>query len=100
ALIIYFLITLISMFLVTSAVGYVTSAFMQQLFGLENSMITVALVFSVCVGLLISDNFSLLDSLIKVIGIVLLVSTLVAFFLVLADGPTGTQPMMDFKSID
>lgn len=97
---IYFLITIVSMFLVTSAVGFVTSGFMQQLFGINSTVFTVAIVFIVCVLLLISDNFKLLDRLIKVIGIVLLVSTLTAFVLVLFKGKVGNAPLMSFEHIN
>src|SRR5690606_33054435 len=100
ALIAYLLITVISMFLVTAAVGYVTSGFMQQLFGFGSSMLTVTIVFLVCVALLISDNFSVLDKLIKIIGVILLVSTLLAFFLVLANGKQGSEPLMNFENVN
>jgi Mn2+/Fe2+ NRAMP family transporter len=96
----YFFITVISMFLVTSAVGFVTSGFMQKLFGIEGTMLTVGIVFTVCIGLLIANNFKILDSLIKVIGIVLLFSTLIAFFMVVGNGPQGDQHLMDFDGVD
>jgi len=97
---IYFLITLVSMFLVTSAVGSVTAGFMENLFGLNNSLWTVVIIFVICVAILISGSFKLLDSLIKVIGIVLLVSTLIAFFMVLAGGQQGTKPLFSMEGID
>lgn len=100
ALILYFLITIVSMFLVTAAVGFVTSGFMQNLFGIENTMLTVGIVFAICIALLISDNFKLLDGMIKVIGIVLLLSTLIAFIVLLVKGPEGKTPMMSFDHID
>lgn len=100
ALWMYFLITIVSMFLVTSAVGFVTSGFMQQLFGFSSTIFTVILVFAICVLILISDNFKLLDGLIKIIGIVLLLSTLLAFILVLIKGPVSNESLFDFKSID
>ena len=96
----YFVITIISMFLVTAAVGYGTSAFMQQLFGLNDTLLTVGIVFIVCIALLITDNFGMLDGLIKVIGIVLLISTLTAFVLVLIKGAQGNQPLMSFDNIN
>jgi Mn2+/Fe2+ NRAMP family transporter len=96
----YFLITLVSMFLVTSAVGFVTSGFMQQLFGLSNTMLTVGIVFAVCIFILISDNFKILDGLIKVIGIVLLVSTLTAFVFVIIKGPVSSIDQFDYQSVD
>ncbi|MEX1000903.1 MAG: Nramp family divalent metal transporter [Crocinitomicaceae bacterium] len=100
ALWIYFLITLVSMFLVTAAVGFVTSGFMQQLFGLRNTLITVAIVFLICIFILISDNFKILDRLIKVIAIILLLSTLTAFILVLIKGPLSNVDLMDYGAVD
>ncbi|MBD3635806.1 MAG: divalent metal cation transporter, partial [Crocinitomicaceae bacterium] len=100
ALVIYCVINVLSMFLVTYAVGYVTSSFLQNLFGISSAMLTVGIVFVVCIAVLISDNFKLLDGLIKVIGIVLLVSTLIAFFIALAKGPQGSAPLMSFEDID
>jgi len=96
----YILITLVSMFLVTAAVGFVTSGFMQQLFGIESTLLAVILVFAVCILILISNNFSLLDKLIKIIGIVLLLSTLFAFILVLIKGKQGNLPLNDTSVID
>lgn len=98
--VLYILITIVSMFLVTAAVGFVTSGFMQQLFGIESTVLAVIIVFSVCILILISNNFSLLDKLIKVIGIVLLLSTLCAFILVLFKGKQGQLPLNDINVID
>ena len=100
ALIAYFLITLVSMVLVTSAVGNVTASFMQNLFGIESDLAPVILIFLVSIGILISGSFKLLDGLIKVIGIVLLVSTLIAFFMVLSKGPQGNVPLFSMDGID
>ncbi|MFT5819409.1 MAG: Mn2+/Fe2+ NRAMP family transporter [Crocinitomix sp.] len=94
---IFFFITLISMFLVTAAVGNVTAGFMQNLFGFENALGTVVLIFVICIVILISNNFKILDGLIKVIGIVLLLSTILAFILVLEKGPQGNAPLWDFN---
>jgi Mn2+/Fe2+ NRAMP family transporter len=99
-LLLYFIITVISMFLVTAAVGFVTSGFMQNLFGIKEILTTVALVFAVCLAVLISDNFKILDVLIKIIGIVLLLSTLTAFVLVLIKGAATEQSLFSFESID
>ncbi len=96
---VFFLITLISMFLVTAAVGNVTAGFMQNLFGIENSILTVSVIFLICILILITDNFKVLDSLIKIIGIVLLLSTLTAFIMVLFNGPMGNKPLLDMESV-
>jgi len=96
ALWIYFLITLSSMFFVCAAVGKVTSGFMENLFGIDHHlfwpMTTTAIVFGICGTILISGRYNLLDSLIKVIGIVLLLSTLTAFTLALLNGPLPKTP--------
>ena len=91
ALWLYFIITITSMFFVCAAVGKVTSGFMENLFGLNHQLYwpltTTAIVLGVCGTILISGRYSLLDSLIKIIGIVLLISTLIAFTLTLFNGP-------------
>lgn len=84
----YFLITLGSMFFVSAAVGAVTSGFLQNLFGIGDwGMWATAALFGSCLLLLVIGSFKALDSLIKVIGAVLLISTIVAFILALIQGP-------------
>lgn len=97
---IFFLITLVSMFLVTATVGNVTAGFMQNLFGLGSSLGTVIILFLICLIILITNNFKFLDGLIKVIGVVLLLSTILAFALVLIKGPQGHKPLFDFSGVD
>lgn len=87
----YFLITIGSMFFVTAAVGFVTAGFMDNLFGLSAiwpsfKLFPVALTFIISVGLLLFGKFNLLDDLMKVIGIILLTSTIVAFVITLIQG--------------
>ena len=87
-LVLYLLVTLVSMFTVAAAVTYVCVGLMINLFQLpldpsEASMLLMA----ICMVTLLSGKFSLLDSLIKLIGAVLLVSTLIAFLLTLWHGP-------------
>lgn len=84
----YFAITLGSMFFVSAAVGAVTSGFMQNLFGVTDFGMTVTvLLFLGCALILMLGKYGILDSLVKVIGAVLLLSTLLAFVLALAEGP-------------
>jgi Mn2+/Fe2+ NRAMP family transporter len=98
----YAFITLGTMFLVTSAVVVVTSGFMNNLFGISElftslnfpypNLITPTLLLTVCFGILAAGKYKVLDSLIKVIGGVLLVSTLIAFTLsVLKGGATQVE---------
>ena len=96
----YFLITIGSMFFVSAAVGAVTSGFLQNLFGIAYWGIWATVVlFVICSGILMSGRYSALDSLIKVIGSVLLISTLVAFVLALFKGPSTQLPTFSAPDI-
>ncbi len=84
----YFLLTISSMFFVTGAVGFVTAGFFENLFGIDFlEEWTVVILFGICVGILAIGKYHVLDSLIKIIAIVLLVSTVSAFLLTLYHGP-------------
>ena len=91
----YFFITIASMFFITGAVGFVTAGFFENLFGLEFlGQWTIILLFGICVLILAIGKYHVLDSLIKIVAIVLLVSTTCAFLLVLWNGPI--EPAEDF----
>ena len=91
----YFLITIASMFFITGAVGFVTAGFFENLFGLDFlGQWTIVLLFGICVIILAIGKYNILDSLIKIVAIVLLVSTVCAFLLVLWNGPV--EPVKDF----
>ena len=99
----YLVITLISMFFITSAVGAVTSGFLQNLLqttemGIWNHII----LFLICGSILSFGKYDSLDRLIKIIGFTLLVSTLLAFVLVLFKGPaSGTLlPQIKYNKTD
>ncbi len=88
ALWLYFLLTVTSMFFVTGAVGFVTAGFFENLFGIDFlGEWTVIILFVVCVGILAIGKYTVLDSLVKIIAIVLLISTVSAFLLTLYNGP-------------
>ena len=91
----YFIITLGSMFFVCAAVGKVTTGFMQNLFQLQKigfqNLTSTILIFSICGLLLIVGKFKVLDQIIKIIGIILLISTIIAFILCLYNGPINKQ---------
>ncbi|MEL0337924.1 MAG: divalent metal cation transporter [bacterium] len=96
----YLLITLISMFFITSAVGAVTAGFLQNLFQTsELGILNHLTLFLVCGSILTFGRYSSLDSLIKIIGFVLLLSTLIAFLLVLIKGPVSDNLFPDVKYI-
>ena len=84
----YFLITVASMFFITGAVGFVTAGFFENLFNLDFlGQWTIILLFGICVLILAIGKYNVLDSLIKLVAIVLLISTVCAFLLVLWKGP-------------
>ena len=96
ALWLYFLLTIASMFFVTGAVGFVTAGFFENLFGIDFlGESTIIILFAICVLILAIGKYSLLDSLIKIIVIVLVVSTVSAFLLALYNGPI--EPVVGFE---
>lgn len=87
-LVLYFMITIGSMFFVTAAVGFVTAGFLENLFQIEFLGIwTVVILFIVCAAILTVGKYRVLDSLIKIITFVLVISTVTAFILALINGP-------------
>jgi len=101
ALWLYFLITIASMFFVTGAVGFVAAGFFENMFGLEFlGPWTLIILFSICVSILAIGKYSALDGLVKIVAIVLLVSTVVAFSLALYNGPVSTQSFESEKLWD
>lgn len=96
ALWLYFLLTISSMFFVTGAVGFVTAGFFENLFGIDFlGEWTVIILFAACVGTLAIGKYNVLDSLIKIIAIVLLISTISAFLFALYNGPI--EPVIGFE---
>jgi len=88
ALWLYFLLTIASMFFVTGAVGFVAAGFFENLFGIDFlGEWTIIILFAICVAILAIGKFNILDSLIKIIVIVLVVSTVSAFLFALYNGP-------------
>lgn len=88
ALWLYFVLTIASMFFVTGAVGFVAAGFFENLFGIDFlGEWTVIILFAICVGILAVGKYHILDSLVKIIVIVLVVSTVSAFMFALYNGP-------------
>jgi len=89
---IYFLVTIASMFFVMAAVGFVTVGFLDNLLGISNlwpsfKLFPTLLLFVTCCSILLLGKFNLLDNLVKILGLVLVLSTLIAFILTLFHGP-------------
>ncbi|MFQ5782996.1 MAG: NRAMP family divalent metal transporter [Nitrosopumilus sp.] len=95
ALWLYFLLTIGSMFFVTGAVGFVTAGFFENLFGIDFlGEFTIIILFGICVSILAIGKYNALDSLIKIVAIVLVISTVSAFLLTLWNGPI--EPVSNF----
>lgn len=90
----YSLLTLGSMFFVAAAVGAVTAGFLDNLFAFGSLQIVTVVLLIGSVLILALGKYGILDSLIKIIGAVLLVSTLAAIGLTLAEGPVHTTQLM------
>lgn len=88
---VYLLVTILSMFFVTAAVGVVTIGFMEKLFGLNTltglSKFTHFSLFGIGIGMLLVGQFKVLEKLIKILAITLLITTIVAFIMALQIGP-------------
>jgi len=95
-LLLYFLITVSSMFFVTGAVGFVTAGFMENLFSVDFlGEWTLPILLVVCAGILVVGRYTILDSLIKVIAAVLVASTILAFAIAIYNGPA--EPVPEFE---
>jgi len=96
ALWLYFLLTIASMFFVTGAVGFVAAGFFENLFGIDFlGEWAIIILFAICVSILAVGKYNILDSLIKIIVIVLVVSTVSAFLFALYNGPI--EPVVGFE---
>ena len=94
----YFILSVGTCFFVMGAVGIVTAAFLDNLFGISvaanfNATPAVAVaVFAASTGLLAWGSYAGLDALIKAISGVLLISTVVAFFSAVQHTPLSVVP--------
>ena len=92
-LILYLLITVPSMFTVTAAVTFVTSGLSSTLFGFElpyNGWSALLLTF--CITVLAIGRYKILDNLLKVVGVVLVLTTVTAFITVIINGRAPSIP--------
>jgi Mn2+/Fe2+ NRAMP family transporter len=89
---IYIMITFCTMFVVLAAVSYVCSGLMIELVGIEFNIENVVLcLFLICFSILASGRFSLLDHVVKLISLILLISTFLAFLFTIHNGPVFTS---------
>ena len=68
--------------------GFVAAGFFENLFGIDFlGEWTIIILFAICVAILAIGKFNILDSLIKIIVVVLVVSIVSAFLFALYNGP-------------
>jgi len=95
---IYLAITLSTCFFVMGAIGIVTASFLDNLFNISNATginatpYVAIVVFIISTAVLVLGKYGALDSLIKVIAAVLLISTAGAFIAALAHTPISAVP--------
>lgn len=93
----YLIITFCSMFFVTAAVGVVTIGFMENLFGLNEitgiNNFTHYFLFSIGLVLLLWGQFNALENVVKILGIILLITTIISFFFAIKKGPATTATL-------
>lgn len=90
---IYFLLSIPSMVIVTAAVTFVTAGLLGNLLGINlPTNIWAIILFVISALTLAIGKYKLLDNLLKLVGLVLLISTLVAFVSALINGPVDHKP--------
>ncbi|MCF6294778.1 MAG: Nramp family divalent metal transporter [Flavobacteriaceae bacterium] len=95
-LVAYFIITFATMFTIQTAVTIVTAGLASSLFGSFVSIeVWTVIILVICFSFLIIGKYKLLDSLIKIIIIILTISTLAAVGIALLD---NSQPI-SFKQV-
>ena len=86
-LVLYLVLSLLTMFTVTAAVTFVTAGLLAKLLGIQLGTEWVsAIVFVVCMVILAIGKYNLLENILKVVASALLISTLIAFIAALANG--------------
>ncbi|WP_046743596.1 Nramp family divalent metal transporter [Kordia zhangzhouensis] len=86
-LIAYFILSFATMFTIQTAVTIVTAGLASQLFGIALTMETWSTIITFfCLGILAMGRYQLLDKLMKVIIVVLTVSTIVAVIFAISNG--------------
>ncbi|MFP2997741.1 Nramp family divalent metal transporter [Spongiivirga sp. MCCC 1A20706] len=79
-LLLYTILTLATMFTIQTAVTIVTAGIATQLFGMGDIVIWSIIITFICLLILLIGKYQLLDKAIKVIIIILTISTLIAVF--------------------
>ena len=86
---IYIIFTVGTMFAIQAAVTIVTASLAIELTGIDLPLLAwCAIILAICISILIKGQYSALDSMIKVVMVVLSLSTLVAFAVAFFNGYT------------
>ncbi|MBL6447030.1 Nramp family divalent metal transporter [Fulvivirga sp. 29W222] len=84
---VYGIMTIVTMFIVSAAVTFVAAGLLSNLMGVElNTNWWAAIILGVCIIVLGSGRYGALDSLLKIVSIVLLISTITAVVVAFAKG--------------
>ncbi|MEX2603882.1 MAG: Nramp family divalent metal transporter, partial [Gracilimonas sp.] len=87
ALYIYIIFTVGTMFAIQAAVTIVTASLAVELTGIELPLLIWSIIIlAICIAVLIKGQYSALDSIIKIVMVVLTISTIAAFLMALFDG--------------
>ncbi|MFD2531129.1 Nramp family divalent metal transporter [Gracilimonas halophila] len=87
ALWIYIIFTVGTMFAIQAAVTIVTASLAVELTGIELPLLIWSIIIlAICIGVLFRGQYSALDSIIKLVMVVLTISTVAAFAVALLDG--------------
>ncbi len=93
-LVTYFIITFASMFTIQTAVTIVTAGIASSLFGSGSMVVWTAVITAVCFAILMLGKYKTLDSLMKIIVVILTISTIAAVILA-----TKTVTSIDLNQI-
>ncbi|MEX0720561.1 MAG: Nramp family divalent metal transporter [Balneolaceae bacterium] len=90
---IFAVFTVGTMFAIQAAVTIVTASLAVELTGIEFSpIIWSIIILSICIAVLFRGQYSSLDSIIKVVMVVLAASTIIAFIVAISKTPPSTLP--------
>ena len=91
----YVTLTILSMFIVSAAVTFVTAGLLRNLFNIGlGTSIWAAIILSICIVLLIIGKYNALDSILKLVGAILVISTVIASISAILHG--RPEPISNF----
>ncbi len=95
-LIIYAIVTVLTMFIIQAVVTVVTASLAVNLFGIStNPIVWSAILLAICIAILIPGKYKLLDNTIKIVVLVLTISTFLAVIFAVIN-PNISSPSLTF----